>query len=366
MKQKYYDLNPILKLDADYNIIFGERSNGKTYAVLKYMIEQYVNHNVQGALIRRWRDDFIGKRGASMFDALVANNEISKITKGEYTDVYYFSGRWYLCRYEEDNRVSDDKPFCYGFALTSMEHDKSSSYPLIGTILFDEFLTRSGFLPDEFVLFMNVLSTIIRQKTDVNGQKIRIFMCGNTVNMYCPYFAEMGLKHIKDMEIGKIDVYNYGESQLKVAVEYVKPTKNGKPSDKFFAFNNPKLKMISSGAWEIGIYPHCPTKIKPKEIVFTYYIVFDTDVLECNVVRTDNMYFTFVHKKTSELEEREHDLIYTTQFDARPNFRRKITKPRSDLERKIAEFYVNDKVFYDSNETGEVVRNYLVWCGKDV
>ena len=46
MKQKYYDLNPILKLDADYNIIFGERSNGKTYAVLKYMIEQYVNHNV--------------------------------------------------------------------------------------------------------------------------------------------------------------------------------------------------------------------------------------------------------------------------------------------------------------------------------
>ena len=94
--------------------------------------------------------------------------------------------------------------------------------------------------------------------------------------------------------------------------------------------------------------------------------MFDTDVLECNVVRTDNMYFTFVHKKTSELEERDNDLIYTTQFDARPNFRRKITKPRSDLERKIAEFYINDKVFYDSNETGEVVRNYLVWCGKDV
>lgn len=365
MKPKYYDLNPILKLDADYNIIFGERSNGKTYAVLKYMLERYVEHNIQGALIRRWRDDFIGKRGASMFDALVVNNEISKLTKGEYTDVYYFSGRWYLCRYEENNRVTDDKPFCYGFALTTMEHDKSTSYPEIGTIFFDEFLTRSGFLPDEFVLYMNTLSTIIRRKTEVNGQKIRIFMCGNTVNMYCPYFTEMGLKHIKDMEIGKIDIYNYGESNLKVAVEYVKATKNGKPSDKYFAFNNPKLKMISSGTWEIGLYPHCPTKIKPKDIIFTYYIVFDSDLLECNVVRTDSLYFTFIHRKTSELEERPNDLIYSTEYDARPNFRRKITRPRTDIERRIAEFYIKDKIFYDSNETGEIIRNYLMWCGKE-
>ena len=123
--------------------------------------------------------------------------------------------------------------------------------------------------------------------------------------------------------------------------------------------------MISSGTWEIGIYPHCPTKIKPKEIIYTYYIVFDTDILECNVVRTENMYFTFVHKKTSELEERPTDLIYSTQFDARPNFRRNITKPRSDLERRVVEFYMNDKIFYDSNETGEIIRNYLIWCGKE-
>lgn len=262
----------------------------------------------------------MGKRGASMFDALVVNNEISKITNGEFTDVYYFSGRWYLCRYEGDDRITDEKPFCFGFALTSMEHDKSTSYPLIGTILFDEFITRAGYLPDEFVLFLNTLSTIIRSKTEINEEKIQIFMCGNSINMYCPYFAEMGLKHIKDMERGKIDLYNYGDSNLKVAVEFTIPTNKGKPSDKYFAFDNPKLKMISSGAWEIGIYPHCPTKIKPKEIIFTYYIMFDTDVLECNVVRTDEMYFTFIHRKTSPLEERPKDLIYSTQFDARPNW----------------------------------------------
>lgn len=364
MKNKFYDLKPILALNADYNIIIGERSNGKTYAVLKYMVEQYYNKHIQGAIIRRWRDDFVGKRGASMFDALTVNGEIKKITKNEWTDIYYFSGRWYLCRYEDNNRVTDEKPFCYGFAITSMEHDKSTSYPEVGTILFDEFLSRSGYLPDEFVLFTNVLSTIIRHKTDVNGEMIRIFMLGNTVSMYSPYFSEMGLKHLKNLEPGRIDVYTYGESKLKVAVEYIKPTKQGKASDKYFAFDNPKLKMITGGAWEIGIYPHSPCKIKPKDVIFTYYIVFDVDTLQCDVVRTEDKFFTFIHKKTTPLEERSNDLIYTTAFDARPNFRRKITLPRSDFERRISEFYIKDKIFYDSNETGEIVRNYLIWCGK--
>lgn len=241
MREKFYDLKPILATGADYNIIFGERSNGKTYAVLKHMLEMYSSKKIQGAIIRRWRDDFIGKRGASMFDALVANNEITKIFKGEWTDVFYFSGRWYLCRYEEDNRIIDETPFCYGFSITSVEHDKSTSYPNVGVILFDEFLTRSGYLPDEFVLFVNVISTIIRHKTEINGTPIKIFMCGNTVNKYCPYFNEMGLTNVKNMAQGAIDIYQYGESGLKVAVEYVKPTKQGKKSDKYFAFNNPKL-----------------------------------------------------------------------------------------------------------------------------
>ena len=33
MKEKYYTLNNILAYNADYNIIYGERSNGKTTAV---------------------------------------------------------------------------------------------------------------------------------------------------------------------------------------------------------------------------------------------------------------------------------------------------------------------------------------------
>lgn len=361
MKQKFYSLKSILSKNAQYNVIFGERSNGKTYAVLKYAVEKFHCSGEQLAIVRRWQDDFTGKRGATMFDALISNGEISRITGGEWTGVYYYGSRWFLCRNEDDKRITCEKPLAYGFSITSMEHDKSTAYPDITTVLFDEFLTRSAYLPDEFVLFMNVLSTIIRHRTNV-----KIFMLGNTVNRYCPYFAEMGLTHIKEMKPGDVDVYRYGNSELTVAVEYTAPNSRGKESDLYFAFDNPKLSMITGGAWEIAIYPHCPVKYTPAEILFTYFIEFSGDTLQCEIVLHGDLYFTFIHRKTTPLKEPEIDLIYSPEFSPRPNWRRKITKPTSDIERKIVEFYQKDKIFYSDNEVGEIVRNYLIWCGKVV
>lgn len=361
MRQKFYSLKNILSKNAQYNVIFGERSNGKTYSVLKYGLQRYAEHGEQLAIVRRWQDDFTGKRGGTMFDALVSNGEITRATGGEWTGVYYYGSRWYLCRHENDKRVTDEKPFAYGFSISSMEHDKSTSYPNITTICFDEFLTRTTYLPDEFVLFMNVVSTIVRHRTNVT-----IFMLGNTVNRYCPYFKEMGLTHVKEMKPGDIDLYRYGDSDLIVAVEYTTPNKQGKESDLYFAFDNPKLSMITGGAWEIDIYPHCPVKYTPGEILFTYYIEFAGDLLQCEIIQHADTCFTFVHRKTTDIRNPETAVIYSPDFSPLPNHKRKIIKPTNNLERRIAEHFIKDKVFYSDNEVGEIVRNYLIWCGKAV
>ena len=167
MPMKYYSLKRILERNAVYNMIIGERSNGKSYSVHEYAAEQFYKNGSQLAVVRRWQDDFTGKRGATMFDGIVNSGAIERITKGEWTGIYYYSSRWFFCRYEDGKRVVNETPFAYGFAITSQEHDKSTSYPNVRTVLFDEFLTRGMYLPDEFVMFCNVLSTIIRQRTDV-------------------------------------------------------------------------------------------------------------------------------------------------------------------------------------------------------
>lgn len=360
---KFYSLKKILEKDCQYNVIFGERSNGKSYAVLKYIVEQYCKNGGQGALIRRWHEDFKGKRGQSIFTPLVEHDEIYNLSNGFWTGVYYYAGMWYLCKRDPKNPesiIKDEKPFCFGFAITDQEHDKSTSYPNVTTILFDEFISRTGYLNDEFVLFMNTLSTIIRYRNNV-----KIFMLGNTVNKYCPYFKEMGLNHIEHMVQNTIDVYTYGDSKLKVAVEYCGSVKRQKkPSDTYFAFDNAKLQMITGGAWEIGIYPHKPIDFLRKDIVFTFFIKFNENLLQCEVVMKDKYNFMFIHPKTTKLQHPESDIIFDTETSPLYTRSRKINQGmnKSKVVTRILSYFNNDKVFYSDNETGEVVRNYLEWC----
>ena len=363
IKPRYYSLKQILSKNAQYNIIIGERSNGKTYACLEYGLKQYAKTGKQFAIVRRFIEDFKGRRGASMFDAHVTNGVISKLTGGKWDSVYYYSQRWYLCKHDDrGNRVKDETPFCYGFTLSTSEHDKGNSYPNITTVVFDEFITRSIYLGDEFTIFTNLISTIIRQRTDV-----KIFMLGNTVNKYgCPYVDEMGLKHFKQMKQGDIDLYRYGESDLLVAVEYCKPNKEGKPNNYYFAFDNPKLAMITGGAWEIDIYPHLPEKYKPKNVALYFYINYSGEWLCGEIIITEKSNFLFIRPQTKELTEEQltNNIIFTTDYNPLPNYFRRITEPKTPITKKIAQYIFEDKVFFANNECGEILRNYLMWCTK--
>lgn len=355
---KYYNLKNILKKEAQYNLIIGERSNGKTYAVLKYGVEQFIKTGGQLAILRRWREDIIGKRAQSIFSSLVANGEIAKITNGEYDNIYYNSGRYYLCYYEDGKAIHEDEPFAFVFALSDMEHNKSNSYPKITNILFDEFITKFVYLKDEFILFMNSLSTIIRDRDNV-----KIFMCGNTVNKHNPYFQEMGLTNALKMEQGSIDTYTYGNSKLRVAIEYCS-NNFIKKSNVYFAFDNPKLQMITTGKWEFDIYPHIEVKYNKSDIVYIFFIEFNSNLYQCEIISKDNDYFTYIHRKTSGLQK-GNNLVYTLDKNSENIYNISyINKPFNKLTKKIWNMFALNKVFYQDNEVGHDISNYLKMCGR--
>ena len=356
---KFYNLKSILKTNSTYNMIIGERSNGKTYATLKYGIEQYFKNGSQIAIIRRWQTDIRGNRASEVFKALLSNNEIYKISKGQYQGIHYYGGKYYLCNYGDNGKAiyNDNDVIAYPFSLSDTEHNKSISYPDIRTIIFDEFLTRQVYLPDEFILFMNTISTIVRERTDV-----KIFMLGNTVNKYSPYFEEMGLKNVKEQTQGTIDVYKYGNSKLKVAVEYCKASGKSKENSFYFAFDNPKLEMIKTGAWELDIFPHCPIKYKPKDILFIYFIEFGGELFQCEIVNKDNNMFTFIHEKTTPLKNNSNDLIYSLDFNPQINYNRNIYITPSEITKKVKSFFIMDKVYYQDNNVGNTIANYLKAC----
>lgn len=364
---RYYSLDPILKRSCLYNFIIGERSNGKTTACLRYAIQQFLKNGSQTAIIRRYREDFRSKRGLVLFDTLCHNglgvNEIREMTKGKYDGVYYYAGRWFLSKYdaELDKQVPAPEPFCVAFSLTESEHEKSTSWPYIRVVIFDEVLARN-YLPNEFLLFTSLLSTIIRAKSP---DEVKIFMLGNTVNKFCPYFSEMGLRNVAKMKQGTIDVYKYEGSELTVAVEYCESSQKygGKKSDVFFAFEgNPQIKMITTGCWEVPMYPHNTEDFDRKDIKFIYFIIWEDNMLQCEVVSKKNSVFTFIHRKTTDIKNEDKDIIFAKDYHQQMNYFRNIARPTSRMGKRLWWFYQSDNVYYQDNEVGEIVSNYLKWC----
>ena len=366
MMNDYYSIDALMGLDATFSISFGERSRGKTYSSLVYGIKDIVKsgYKNQMAYMRRWAEDMQGKRGDSLFAALVANNEIEKLTNGKYSGVKYYASRWYFT-YKVKNKKGEEvtkkaeNPFCIAFALNVFEHDKSSSFPDITTIIFDEFISRIQYIGDEFNVFLNSVNTITRHRNNV-----RVIMLGNTVSFENPYFHEMGVYYkAKFMKPGDTYVFKVGTSETTIALEF---TSNAgeKPSDVYFNFETSSAEMIKNGAWEIGKYPRLPSehKFKPKDIVFKYFILVYDEILQANIIRDNAKFYTYIHRKTTDLKDIEHDIIYS--FDESPlyNWRCDILRPFDDIGKRIAFFFKAHLVFYQSNEVGELV-NMEVFYG---
>lgn len=355
-KNKYYQLDRIKKENATYNVIFGERSNGKTYSVLLEGVRNYFKDGGEFAIIRRWKEDIIGSRASGIFSALNENNEIYKLSNGEYQGITYRASKFYFCNYDESGKpiYNDGDIFGYTFALSDSEHNKSISFPNVRTILFDEFLTKHAYLRDEFVLFMNTISTIVRQRTDV-----KIYMLGNTINKYSPYFSEMGLTNIDKMNQGEIDIYKYGNSGLTVAVEYCASNSRRSENNFYFAFNNPKLDMITSGAWELDLYPHLPYKFQPKNIEFIFFIDFNDKIYQCEIIVIHETSFIYIHDKTTPIKNPDSDLIYTLDYKPEMNYNRSIYTPINRLQEKILWYFKTDRVYYQDNEVGHAIDNFI-------
>ena len=372
----YLPIN-IIDIPCEYYMMLSSRSDGKTFSVLEMMLYLKINYGYSGAIIRRWDDDLKPKTASEIVKNLIGLNEITydrtkgkynniveEISQGEWNSIRYISRKFYLAKIFEDGKedIIDTQPLFYTFAISMEEHYKMTSYPDVMITLFDEFITRNSYLEDEAISYFNIISTIIRHRDNVIN-----FLCANTISLYCPYFKEMGITKIKKMECGDIDTYEYNDKQgnalMHLRIEYIKSIdKKYKKSNKYFAFNNPKLRMIDEGKFELRMYPHLMDKYERKDVKYIYFIVFDDEIMQCEIVFLPDKTFTFIHRKTTPIRLESSTIVFSTEFNADFHYRRKLTRPIDDIGKKIASYYARDLVFYQDNEVGNIIENYLEFC----
>lgn len=359
--QDYYNIGPIDATNAVYRMIIGQRSNGKTYSVCKHIIENYFSHGERAAYIRRWDEDIQPKNLASLFAPHY--QLIEELSGGEYNSVAYRAKEFHLVHLDEEGKVDKKDPtaFCVTASINTAEHTKGQDRGEIHLILFDEFMTRNAYLPNEFVQYCNLLSSLIR-----NRDNCIIYMLANTVNRYCPYFKEMGLKDVESMPQGQVFLYNYGNADLTVAVEYCDPVKaTEKVASKYFAFDNPQLEMITTGAWELMLYPRPPYKIFEDDIKYRFYIQFGEAMLCGEIVHPSHGthtkdLFIFIHPQTKDIEIDDKMILYTDSFTTSRCHVRFLKDQPTNLHKIIADLILKKAVCFSSNETGEIFRNWLM------
>lgn len=385
MKQQYYEIRKTIKKfpDARYLVIFGERSNGKSYSALSYAVEMFYVSGFTKAFgyLRRWTDDVKQSNMQQVFKSLMCNdkgeNEIEKVTGGKYNHVTYKSRKFYLDHIDSEGNIDDsvDTPLGYVFSLSESERIKSTGYPSIKFIIFDEFISEGLPMISEFTRFNSVLSTIIRNRDDV-----LIALLGNTINKYNDYFDEFRMDRARTQERGTVDVYTYQDDDgrnLVLVSEYADfPDRKVKKSNIYFAYNKENNQMIRTGAWSIGSYPHLTHFYKPKDIKEMYFISYKNQLFQCEIIKVrdikenlifqenskvtgKNIVFTFIHPKTTDIKDFDKHILYQIDPSPHPNVRNNIAKPYDDISRFIWSFFTAKKVMYLNNSVGDAVFRFI-------
>lgn len=350
MKRKYYSLDAIMKTGAHWKILYGMRSNGKSFSVKKYILEDAYKNKKSFVYLRRWGDDIKEKDVASYF----ADMSVKEITKGDYETVSAFRGYFYFANEDPETMKIERGPaigrYC---ALNLYERYKSQVFKNIGSIVYEEFLTNKIYLGgsgenSEPRLLMHFVSTVARD------ENINVFLIGNTISRVCPYFTEWGLKGVMKQKPGTIDIYHLrGENGVvDIAVENCEVVNTN--SKMFFGLAS---KQITSGEWEVDDVPKLLKPYKYYEMLYEISIVFNEFryVLQLMFDNETGGTFVYIYPNTKARHIRR---VITDVFNVDP-FVTNGLMGKIRAECLIAECFRKGKVCFSDNLTGTDFKNVL-------
>lgn len=183
----YYSNGNLLSYRAFFNLTIGARGTGKTYNFKGWSIDDAIKNGRQFVWLRRF------------------GTEIDIMRKDFFKDI---ADKYPAYKFEiKGNRKKgtfycDGKIIGYYFALSTSSIAKSSSYPLVDKIIFDEFLIVGKtyhYLDDEVTLLLEFIETIFRNREyQENVVKPRgVYLIGNNVTIANPYFLYFNIPPFK-------------------------------------------------------------------------------------------------------------------------------------------------------------------------
>lgn len=250
MAKKYYSLDRILEYPASWYVIFGQKSNGKTYAIIRYALEQYIKTGLPFVYLRRFKEEL---SEFNIHKVVKPHQElIEKLTNGKYNTIVYYRRRAYLGHVnDETGKVTKCKDPCmYTYSLTTYQTENGGDIGETSLVFYDEFFTDAQYLRDEMMKLTTCISNIVRDRTNT-----KIFLAGNSVNYVCPFFDHTGIS-LADLKQGKINEVSF-KTGTKIVIEWTGANNvTADVSNKLFGFSDRALRLTQTGEFTENEYKH--------------------------------------------------------------------------------------------------------------
>lgn len=167
----YLNYNKILSYPFLFSFIVGMRGGGKTYGFKEWAINDFLKNGNQFIYLRRYKSEL--KSVKTFFKDIQDKYDVKLEVKG-----YEF---WI-----------DGKCAGYAIPLSTSQMLKSSSYPKVNKICFDEFIILQGslrYMPNEVMHFLEFYETVARLRDNV-----KVIFCGNSITQVNPYFMYFNIE----------------------------------------------------------------------------------------------------------------------------------------------------------------------------
>lgn len=167
----YYNGNETLTHNRLFNFIIGSRGAGKTYWSKEWGIKDFLKNGKQWIYVRRYDTEF--KKKDEFFKDI-----LKKFPNHEFKVDGY-------------EAKIDGKTAGYFLSLSKSKIEKSTSFPNVNKIIFDEFILDKGnyhYIHDEVTNFLELYSTVARDR------RVIVFFLSNAITITNPYFLYFNMQ----------------------------------------------------------------------------------------------------------------------------------------------------------------------------
>lgn len=222
-KQRYYDWEATFSRQTgsqgEFCLVVGAKGIGKTFGLRRQCVSDYIRHGWHFCEVCRTKDEM----------KVVRQGYFDKLQNAGLFPDYLFrvTGQTgYIAKEpEKDPETGEyaERPqwdvICYFVALTAFQTEKKRTYTNVRRFIFDEaIIDRKDryhrYLPNEFLIFANLLDSVSRQLPD--GEQYRVYVLGNACDLTCPYMRYLGIDRIPEFGYS----FWHGKSVL---LHYVEP-----------------------------------------------------------------------------------------------------------------------------------------------